>query len=62
MDAMYEFGADPLWDEWGAALYESYAADNEGIRGGYHLIAHNLCEELEYGIYDALDAEIHYTI
>lgn len=64
--ALYEFGVDPEWDEWGAALYESYAADMEAqeatdimsrnpaiVTSLYASIAHSLCERLEYAIYES---------
>ena len=63
---LYEFGTEPEWDEWGAALYESVQADKEAYEGltsdAYADTAMTFCERLEYEVYEALDAETHYNM
>jgi hypothetical protein len=58
--ALYVF-KDDIWDEFGAALYESYHNDHYSVNSGYNLASHHLCEDIETAIYNAEIAEEHYN-
>ncbi|OKI71386.1 hypothetical protein [Streptomyces sp. MJM1172] len=57
-DALLNISADPMGLEYGAALYESYAADHEwdgkskSARDFYARAAMRRAEEIEYAYYD----------
>lgn len=60
--ALIDVAADPMGLEFGAALYESYAADWEAVcspgwsADAYASTAHRLCEEIEYAWYESQSA------